>query len=274
MKNKIKNVLIFGATSSMGMELISLLKDKDLTIWAVSRKPLEIEACNLLKFNLDLSSDRQIDAFFNENKDITFDAVINFQGVAISSPVEFLEREELQKQLDVSLFSIVRILYNLKNRISKNGIIINISSMASFGIFPFLSPYSISKASSDILLNCYEMETGIKTVSVKPGVVGTKFWKFCVNENMQNFNKMTEKYKDIGSFLVDNALKNSNRGIKAADVSKLVYKILYSKNPKSSYLIGPDSYLAYIGSLFKGRFLFGLIRKILKDKVRKFKNAK
>lgn len=274
MEKIIKNVLIFGATSSMACELIPRLLEDNTHIYAISRKELNITHSNLFKFNLDLTKDDEIDSIFEKLKDITFDVILNFQGVAICSPVECLDRIELQKQFDISVFSLVRILNNLRGKINKNGIFLNVSSMASYGIFPFLSPYSMAKASSDILLNCFEIETGIKTVSIKPGVVGTKFWKFCVDENSCNFNKMQGDYKLIGEFLIDNALKNSNKGISPKKVSDLIYKIIYTKNPKSSYNIGVDSYFARFVSYFKGRLIFNLIRKILNKKVKRFKNER
>ena len=265
----LKNVLIFGATSDMADILIKKLLLRGITIYAVSRSKLDIEDKNLKKYNIDLTSDFETDELFIKFGGITFDAVVNFQGVAISSPVEHLDREALQKQLDISLFSLVRIIKNLNGKLSKEGLFINVSSMASFGVFPFISPYSIAKASADILLNCYEMETGIKCVSIKPGVVGTKFWKFCISENKKNFEKFKGKYEKIGKFLIKNAEKNSKRGIKPKKVSGLILKILFSSFPKSSYLIGCDAYFACILSHFKGRILFNLINKILKIRVKR-----
>lgn len=275
MKKKIKNVLIIAASSDMAGFLIKKLTDDKVNVYAASRTPLEFCSPFLKKYYLDVSKKENIDNFFLRlDKKITFDAVICFQGVAIASPVENLSEDELLKQFKISFFSVLSILKNLKGLIGSEGIIINISSMASFGLFPFISPYSMAKASADILLSCYEIETGIKTVSIKPGVVSTKFWNFCIKENEKNFYSFKGKYEIQGSFLKDNAYKNSNKGIRPDKVSKLIYKILCSNNPKSSYLIGKDAYIAKFASLFKGRFLFNLIRFILKSKIRSYLNEK
>ena len=146
--------------------------------------------------------------------------------------------------------------------------------MASYGIFPFLSPYEIAKSSVDTLLCSYEIETGIKTISVKPGVVSTKFWRTSVELNKDNFESFPFEYRFIGEFLKDNALKNENKGIKPDDVSNLIYRIMYLKNPKSSYDIGIDSKFTNFISKFKGRFLFGIIRKILRRRVKKYLNER
>ena len=269
MTRVLKNILIFGATSEMAEKLIGSLTLNNVNVYAVSRSVLDIENKNLKKYNADLSSDEEIDSVFKELSNIFFDAVINFQGVAISSPVEFLTRKNLQRQLDISLFSLVRIINNLNGKLNKNSLFVNVSSMASYGIFPFIAPYSAAKASADILLNCFEMETGIKCVSIKPGVVGTKFWEFCISENKDNFEKFEGKYKDIGKFLILNANKNSKRGIKPEKISNLILKILSSKNPKSSYLVGFDAYITCILSHFKGRMLFNLINKVLNIRIKR-----
>lgn len=272
MKKHLKNVLIFGATSDVACELINILLKLDVVIYAVSRGKLNIEHKNLKKFNTDLSLEENVFDVFKNFNGIKFDTVLNFQGVAISSPVEVLSKEELQKQLDISLFSLLSVLKSLPLYITDNATVVAISSMASFGIYPFLSPYSISKASSDILLSAYEIETGIKTVSIKLGVIGTKFWKFCVDENEKNFEKFMDKYENVGKYLKDNALKNANKGLSPKFAAKAIYKIITRKNPKASYLLGNDARFTSFISMFKGRFLFSLIRKVLKFKVMRFLN--
>lgn len=274
MKKNINNVLIVGATSDMAQDLLLKLLDDDVCVYAASRSDLNINAPNLKKIHVDASLKSSIENLFNEIQNVEFDAVICFQGVAIVSPVEFLSSDELQKQFDISIYSLLEILKGIKGKIKKDGVVINLSSMSSFGIYPFLAPYSMAKAASDILLNCYEMETGIKTVSIKPGVVSTKFWKYCINENKSNFTAFRDEYKIIGEFLKSNALKNANKGIKPEKVSKLIYKILHQKNPKSSYTIGKDSKLASFVSFFKGRKLFGIIRKVLFLRVKEYLNGR
>ncbi len=262
MKKKLKNVLVFAITSSMADFVVKKLLEEDVFVYGTKRSDYNFTHKNLRVDKVDLSNEDEINAYFN-SVDVKFDAVICFQGVAISSPVEFLDKRELQKQLDNSLFSYLYILKNLPNKMNKDGIVIGLSSMAAFGIYPFLAPYSISKSSVDTLLNCFEIETGIKTVSIKPGVVGTKFWQFSVRENEKNFEKFKDRYYDVGIFLKKNALKNANRGLSPEDVSKLIYNILYKNNPKTSYCIGIDSIAAKFVSNFKSHFLNSIIRKFL-----------
>jgi len=271
MRKTLKNVLILGATSDMAQFLINELTYYAIDTYTVSRRAFPYNSNYLHKFYADLSDEKSINSVFKNFMNIKFDAVINFQGCAISSPVEFLELSELEKQYKISVFSLVTVLKNLRGKLTKNAKIINISSMAAFGLFPFLSPYESAKAAADIILNCYELETGIKTVSVKPGVVSTKFWQNSVKLNEENFKNFPNEYEKTGEYLKQNALNNANKGIKADKVSKLVYKIIMSKNPKSSYLIGKDAKFISFLNHFKGRNLFFLIRKVLEYRVKKCK---
>ncbi|MCD8025004.1 MAG: SDR family NAD(P)-dependent oxidoreductase [Candidatus Gastranaerophilales bacterium] len=265
-----KNILIFAATSDMAKSLTDLLLLRGENVYCTYRSPLLKEHENLKKFKLELTDEKGVNDFFGQFEGIKFDAVINFQGVAISSPVEFLKTEDFQKQLDVSVFSLIYILRALRGKINPKGQVINISSMASYGLFPFLAPYSTAKAAADILLSVYEIETGVKTVSIKAGVAGTKFWQYSVNEN--DFSNFPYEYESAAKFLKTNALKNSKKGLSPNDIAKLIEKIIYSKNPKASYNIGLDSKAAALISKFKGRTLYNLIRKIAKMRIKRFQN--
>ncbi len=269
MKKEVKNVLIFAASSDMANFLIDKLLEDNVSVFATSRKPFTKKSDKFFNYILDLTDKNAIENFFKRLPAVEFDAVICFQGVAITSPVEYLSEDELKKQFSVSLFSVLNILQNLKNKIKKDGLFINVSSMAKYGIFPFLSPYSIAKASVDILLDAFEIETGIKTVSIIPGVVKTKFWQYCIEQNKSNFSSFKDKYDKCGKFLKQNAEKNSNKGLSPVYISKIIYKCLYLKNPKKYCHAGFDAHFTKMISLFKGRFLFGIIRKVLNMRIRK-----
>ena len=115
MKNERKNILIIAGTSDIAIGLIEKLIQDDFNVFITHRRknytPDFIDKVN--SFYLDITNESQIDNFFAELIDIKFDFVVNFQGIAISSPVEFLKSSELRRQLDVSLFSLLSVLRNL-----------------------------------------------------------------------------------------------------------------------------------------------------------------
>ncbi len=223
---------------------------------------------------LDICDEASFEKLAEYFKGTKIDVVVNFAGVAVTSPVVKLKTEDLKKQLDVCVLGLSRILKFIYPNLDKNSRVINVSSMASFGIFPFISPYCLSKSASDILLNAFELETGIRTVSIKPGVVGTKFWQYCIDLNKENFENFDGEYEEIGEFLLENAKNNAVKGVTPGHVARVIKKALFAKYPKHSYLIGKDAHFAAFASFIPKALLNLIIRKTLDFRVRKFKNGK
>ncbi len=269
-----KNVLLIAAGSDIAKSLIKLLLKEGecnkFNIFASYRKNLPEKSESFTPFILDLCDEKSFIEAFENFQDIKFDAVVNFAGAAITSPVAKLNPDDLKFQLDVTTVGLARLLKHVYPYLNKNSKVINISSMASFGIFPFISPYCASKAASDILLNAFELETGISCVSIKPGVVKTKFWQYCIDLNESNFKNFDGEYKKIGEFLLENAKKNSNRGISPDEAAAVIFKALKAKHPKKSYLVGLDAYFASFSKFIPKGVLNKLIKFTLDKRVRNF----
>lgn len=271
---KNKNILIIGANSDIARSLIKYLFSFNVNIFATYRKDIPETLDNFLPLFLDICDEDSYLEFKKNIKNTKFDAVVNFSGVAITSPVSNLKSDDLRHQMEVSVIAFSRFLSFIYPYLNKNSKMINISSMASFGIFPFISPYCAAKAAADIILNAFELETGIKCVSIKPGVVKTKFWQYCIDLNKDNFENFSNEYSEIGQFLLENAKNNTNKGLLPDDVAKVILKAIKSKNPKKSYLIGHDAYFASFSRFIPKSILNFLITKTLNYRVRKFKNGK
>lgn len=263
-----KNILLIGANSGIGTETAKMLAEKGYKIYATSRGELNFKHKNIICFKMDVCDENSIREVAKNIKNEALYAVINFAGAAISSPVEFLDHAQLQKQFDVVLFGLLKIIQNFYPKLNKiDGRIINISSMASFGIFPFISPYCASKAAGDIILNTFGIETGTKIVSIKPGVIKTPFWENSLELNKCNFENFGEKYSPEREFLIKNAQKNGQNGLCAAHVAKTILKALEAKNPKASYTVGFDAKMAQLASFLPKKMLNLIIKKTLKLKI-------
>lgn len=274
-----KNVLIIAGGSDIARSLISLLLPF-CNVWATYRKNLLKASLsingggNFSPLILDVCDEDSFKKFSSEICDVKFDAIINFAGIAITSPVVKLTENDLKHQLDTCVIGLSRILKYLYPNLTKNSRVINVSSMAAFGIFPFISPYCLSKAGADILLNAFELETGIRTVSIKPGVVGTKFWQYCLDLNKNNFKNFDGEYGEIGEFLLQNAKNNAKKGVTPNAAAKIIVQAVCSKYPKHSYLIGQDAYVAALASFIPKGILNFIIQKTLNFRVRKFIDGK
>ena len=261
-----KIYVITGSTSGIGKELVkTFASNPDNTVFAGYRNRSKIDNSlpqNVVHFYIDMTQRESIKqaADFIKSKTNKIDTLVNVAGCVIAGPIEYIDTQRLRNQFDVNTFSHIEFTQNLTD-ILTNGKIINISSMASFGNFPFISPYCASKRALDIFFNAFALEnhSNIKVVSVKPGVIGTPLWEKSVELNIESLNSC-EKYSKELEFIKSNALKNATRGLTLPQVVKLIEKIDSAKNPKSSYTIGIDAKIAEVLSVFPPDFVNKIIK--------------
>ena len=261
-----KNILIIASNSELASETIKELKNKNCNIYATSRRTGLIDE-KVHEFYLDVTQEMDFIHLKEKFHNVKFDAIVNFAGIAVAGAVEDLSELDLKKQLEVNLFGLLRIIKYFCPYLADNGKLINISSMAGYGIFPFLSPYCISKAACDILLNLYSIESNIKTVSIRPGAVATKFWDASLELNKNLLETPSEKFELEKKFLVENAEKNSLKALNPIYAGKKIAEIVQLKNPKSVYNIGLDSKIAKLTMFLPQDLVNFMIKSILKMRI-------
>ncbi len=255
-----KYVLITGSSSGLGKATAQKLAREGFKVFAGVRKQQDKETLeqlheNIIPVFIDVTNDESVNCAFEKIKETTPElfAIVNNAGVALAGPVEYIPAEILKKQFDINVFGAIRTAQKALPMMSKSKDcrIVNISSMSSYGIFPFLSPYCVSKRALDMFFNSLILECkmpNLKVISIKPGVVSTPIWNKSVDESMRNLELLCEegkqKYAKEFDFLLKNAAKNTDKGLKPEDIAGLVYKVLTLKNPKLSYNIGMDSFFA------------------------------
>lgn len=278
-----KYVLVTGASSGLGKATTQKLADNGFMVFAGVRKSedkqtLENLHKNIIPIFIDVSSEESVNCAFEQISKITprLYALVNNAGIALAGPVEYIPIEILQKQFDVNVFGAIRVAQKVLPLLQKTEDcrIVNISSMASYGIFPFVSPYCVSKRALDMFFNSLLIECkmpNLKVISIKPGVVSTPIWNKSVDESMKNLEHLCEegknKYKKEFEFLAANARKNNKKGLKSQDIANLVYKVLTVKKPALSYNIGNDSVFARFMSYLPQSICNFLVKTGLKKRI-------
>ena len=252
-----KYVLITGASSGIGKMTAIKLAENGFKVFAGVRKPedktaVEAENSNITGVFIDVTNSESIKNAHEEIKKVTDSlyALINNAGIAYAGAVECIPVDTIQKQFDINVFGAIRVAQEFMPMLC-SAKIVNISSMASFGLFPFISPYCASKRALDIFFNALMLECKtpeLKVISIKPGVIKTKIWEKSIDENKKVMERLPEtaieKYRREFEYLVKNAEKNKDKGLDPERVAELIVRVLNTKNPKPSYTIGRDAKMA------------------------------
>ena len=144
--------------------------------------------------------------------------------------------------------------------------------MASYGLFPFISPYCASKRCLDMFFNSFLIENkrNIKVISVKPGVIVTPLWNKSIKENSEMMCDCTG-YEEEMQFILANAQKNETKGLAVDKVVNVILKADKSKSPKLTYTVGKDAFAAHLISKLPQRIINALIKFGLKMRMKKAK---
>jgi len=272
-----KTYVVTGATSGIGKALVEILA-KDSIVFAGYRskakgKELESISSNIYTFYVDYAKPETIAPAieFIKSKSNKLDTIINIAGCVVAGPVEKLNINEIRRQFDVNVFGHIELTQGLAN-ILDDGKIINVSSMASYGLFPFISPYCASKRCLDMFFNSFLIENkrNIKVVSIKPGVIVTPLWDKSIKENTEMMSECSG-YEEEMQFILVNAQKNETKGLSVDKVVNIILKADKAKNPKLTYTIGKDAFGAHLISKLPQKAINALVKFGLNLRMKKRK---
>ena len=269
-----KTYVITGSASGIGRALLKVLA-KDNVVFAGYRNhnqenELRAISSNVYPFYIDYSKPETIKLAtdYLSSKCTKIDTLINIAGCVVAGPVERIEPSEIRRQFDVNVFGHLEFAQRLMELLDE-GKIINISSMSSFGIFPFISPYCASKRCLDMFFNSLLIENkkNIKVVSIKPGVIATPLWGKSVLENSKYFDNCKGYEKEM-RFLIDNAQKNEKKGLPVEKVVEVILKADKARNPKLSYTVGRDALVASLVAKLPQAWQNGLVKWGMKARIK------
>lgn len=273
---KTKTYVITGAASGIGNALVTKLAEDNIVFAGyrnrLNETDLRLISPNVYPFFVDYNNPDTIKeaADYILNKCTKIDTLVNIAGCVVAGPVENLNIDEIRRQFDVNVFGHLDLTQRLIP-LMEDGRVINISSMASFGIFPFIAPYCASKKCLDMFFNSLLIENkkNIKVISIKPGVIATPLWGKSIKENSKYFERF-EDYADEMKYLIENAKDNEKNGLSTEKVVDVILKADRLKNPKLSYVVGADAFAASLISKLPQCVINNLVKFGLKIKMFNF----
>jgi len=237
-----KVVLITGGSSGIGKATGNFLKTKGYIVYGTTRNLANysnFDAFELLE--LDVRNDETIRKAVAEliTREGRLDVLINNAGVGITGAIEETPNEEISNVFDINFQGPLRMIKEVlpQMRKQKEGLIINITSIAGYMGLPYRGIYSATKGALELATEALRMETndfGVKITNVAPGDYATNIasgrYHVEANKNSPYFEKYNATLNDINSSV--------DLGGNPIQVSEMVYKIIKTKNPSVSYRVG------------------------------------
>ena len=236
-----KKVFLTGASSGIGLAIANALTERGDEVWGTSRNLIHLEQLQRLRpVRLDLSDPRSIEQAFKcaLSEAGHFDVVINNAGSGHFGPAEHLSDAEIEKQFQVLLFGHVQLmrLALAAMRPHGEGLIINITSLASRLPVPFMAAYNAAKAAMAAFTMSIQLElpdANIRVVDLQPADISTAF-----NDSVLRRPEHDPRYemrveKTWGA--VDRNMKNAP---KPTLVAEHVLRLIDSASPPPRITVG------------------------------------
>ena len=271
-----KVVIITGASRGFGELIAKKFQKENFQVIATMRNIdsspslKKLENLDIKKLDVTVKSDIKNVVDYTVEKYGRIDILINNAGYGAFGFLEEASDEEIRNQFNVNYFGLIDCIKGVlpQMRKQKDGVIVNISSIAGrFGL-PFTSLYNSSKFAVEGLTEClhYELSLfGIDIKTVAPGSFRTGF------HDSINFPE-DEKKEDL-DVVRENLKKALEDGIKNQppfpfgfgnndDVANFVFKKSITKSKVSNFIGRDTKIINFFIKIFGRELLFKIIKKL------------
>src|SRR5215472_11173222 len=235
-----KKVFITGASSGIGLAIAKSLVEHGHEVWGTSRNLERIPKMpRLHPVRLDLTDGPSIEHAFNstlaEAGDL--DVLINNAGAGHFGPAEVLPLEVITSQFQILVFGQIQLmqlaLQHMRSR--GEGLIINVTSLASRLPVPFMAAYNSAKAALASFTMSIQLEFAhprVRIVDLQPGDIRTEFnQSVIVSENVEGGDAKVARTWEV----VERNMKNAP----GPDlVARQVLRLIQSVEPPLRLTVG------------------------------------
>ena len=235
-----KNILVTGASSGIGLAIAKSLVEHGHEVWGTSRNLERIPKMSRLHpIRLDLADGLSIEQAFASTLAEAghLDILINNAGAGHFGPAEVLPLEVIKSQFQILVFGQIQLmqlaLQHMRPR--GEGLIINVTSLASRLPVPFMAAYNSAKAALASFTMSTQLELahcGVHIVDLQPGDIRTDFNRsVIVSDNVDRDNS-----KIAGAWeVIERNMKNAP----GPDlVARQVLKLIQSNEPPPRLNVG------------------------------------
>jgi len=262
-----KVILVTGASSGLGLATANALSAQGHTVYGAARSIDKVKNASFSTIQLDVTDDASVKAAVDKilAAEGQIDVLINNAGNGITGPLYAMPVELAKKQFEVNFFGVVRMCSAVLPHMieKKQGLVINIGSLAGLFGLPYQGLYSASKFAIEGYSESLRMElrnTGVKVTVVNPGDFKTDFTG---NREKAPFPLRNDKLKAEFEAAVAAMEKDESIGADPSKLAAQICKIVDTSSPKHNYLVGAigQTIAVTLKSILPG----GLFVKLMND---------
>jgi NAD(P)-dependent dehydrogenase (short-subunit alcohol dehydrogenase family) len=209
-----KRVLLTGASSGIGLAIAKSLVAEGHEVWGTSRNLARIPKLpRLHAIRLELADRLSVENALNSAlaEAGSIDVLINNAGAGHFGPAEVLPLETITSQFQILVFGQIQLmqlaLQHMRPR--GEGLIINVTSLASRLPVPFMAAYNSAKAALASYTMSIQLEfahSGVRIIDLQPGDIRTEFnQSVIVNNNADRYKANIGKTWEV----VERNMKNA-----------------------------------------------------------------
>jgi len=184
-----KRVFLTGASSGIGLAIAKSLVGQGHEVWGTSRNLERIpKVPGLHPVRLDLADRLSVEEAFKSALAEAgyFDVLINNAGAGHFGPAELLPMETVASQFQILVFGQIQLMQLALRHMQARGegLIINVTSLASRLPVPFMAAYNSAKAALASFTMSIQLElpdSGVRIVDLQPADISTEFNKSVIN---------------------------------------------------------------------------------------------
>ncbi len=270
-RKKRKKIIITGCSSGFGLycavkavrqghQVIATMRNMEKARYVYEELGKD-SVENLETAHLDVRDSEQIKSFAEKYGPV--DVLVNNAGILVTGSFLTLSSEEVERIFETNYFGAVNLTRAFARGMieQKEGLIINVASLAGLVGHMFNSAYSASKHALVGFSRSIRLELkpfNIKVVSVEPGYHKTEIIRANATVSENFYDRQSPMFEYNRAFL---RLMREEIVPRAGEVDAVVDKlieIINTKKPKDHYVIGQDAFFA---TTAKWLGLDGLVRE-------------
>jgi uncharacterized protein len=247
----VKRVFITGASSGIGLAIARLLVAEGHEVWGTSRNLERIpQMPRWHPVCLDLADPPSVEAAFKAALTDAgyFDVLINNAGAGHFDPAELVPMETIASQFQILVFGQIQLMQLALRHMQarSEGLIINVTSLASRLPVPFMAAYNAAKAALAAFTMSIQLELAhsrVHIVDLQPADICTEF-----NQGVIQSTKADRRYDAKAARTWEVVERNMKNAPSPDLVAGHVLKLISAVRPPPRITVG-DAFQSKIAPL-------------------------